>query len=371
MQEWDELRSFLGSEPESFNESAFHAAVAGKRVLITGAAGFIGSALGRFLARYPLEHLSLLDIAESGLHDLLLDLDRNCAVAHDEIVGDVCDAMLLRDVFHRYSPQIVLHAAACKHVPLMEKNPFAAAKTNVLGTRQVVQAAASSATDELILVSTDKAVHPTSIMGATKRIAELIALADRGVTRVKAVRLGNVWGSTGSVVPILQGQIAQGDPITITDVACTRHFLSIEAAVQCLISALLVERASPLLVSAPTRSYRIVDLANLLVDRAGVSRSRIEFKFVGLRPGEKISERMFADEEKVDNSSIHDLREVLYSPAPPEHLLATAIEEIGAAVGDRDRSRLLQAVLSVVPEYVPSVYLHDPACHSVVTSSTV
>jgi FlaA1/EpsC-like NDP-sugar epimerase len=371
MWEFDELRSFCGSEQEALNESAIHAAVAGKRVLITGGAGFIGSALARFLSRYSLKHLLLLDIAESGLHDLSLELDRNRAVAHDEIVGDVCDATVLRDVFHSYRPQIVLHAAACKHVPLMERNPFAAAKTNVLGTQQVVQAASSSATDQLILVSTDKAVHPASIMGATKRIAEVIVLANRGVTRMKAVRLGNVWGSTGSVVPVLHRQIEQGGPITITDAACTRHFLSIEAAVRCLLSGLLFERASTIFVSEPTRSYRIVDLANFLIDRAGASRSEIEFKFVGLRPGEKISEQMIADEERIAISSIDGLREVLYSPVPPERLLAAAIEEIGAAVGDRDHSRLLQAVLSVVPEYVPSRYLCEQVGHSGATTSAV
>jgi FlaA1/EpsC-like NDP-sugar epimerase len=371
MWEFDELGSFLGSKREAFNESAIHAAVAGKCVLITGAAGFIGSALSRFLSRYSPEHLLLLDIAESGLHDLSLDLDRNCAVAHDEIVGDVCDPTLLSDIFHRHRPQIVLHVAACKHVPLMERNPFAAAKTNVLGTQQVVQAANSFAADELILVSTDKAVHPASIMGATKRIAELIVLVNRGVTRMRAIRLGNVWGSTGSVVPVLQRQIAQGGPVTITDAACTRHFLSIEAAVQCLLSGLLFERASAIFVSEPTRSYRIVDLANFLLDHSGMSPSEIEFKFIGLRPGEKISERMIADEEKIAVSSIHGLREVLSSPAPPQHVLAAAIEEIGAAARDRDRSRLLQAVLSVVPEYAPSGYLREQASHFAVATSAV
>jgi FlaA1/EpsC-like NDP-sugar epimerase len=176
------------------------------------------------------KHLSLLDIAESGLHELALDLDRDSDVARDPIVGDICDAPLLTDIFKRHRPQIVLHAAACKHVSLMEENPFAAARTNVLGTQQVAQVASAFGADRMILISTDKAVSPIGIMGATKRIAELVVLANRGATRMNAVRLGNVLGSTGSVVPTLQRQIAQGGPITITDAACTRYFVSINEA---------------------------------------------------------------------------------------------------------------------------------------------
>ena len=141
MWEIDSALSFIGRPQEIFDESLIQPAVAGKRVLITGAAGSIGSAVARTLSQYSVDHLSLLDIAESGLHELGLDLDRNSAISHEEIVGDVCDATLLTDTFQRYGPQIVLHAAACKHVPLMEKNPFAAAKTNVLGTQQLVRAA--------------------------------------------------------------------------------------------------------------------------------------------------------------------------------------------------------------------------------------
>lgn len=370
MRESDELWSFAGRKPDVLDPSLIQASFEGKRVLITGAAGFIGSAIVRSLSTCPVEHLLQLDIAESGLHDLSLHLDRSCSLAHDEIVGDVCDPALLADIFLRHRPQIVLHAAACKHVPLMEKNPFAAAKTNVLGMQQIAQAASTYGAEELVLVSTDKAVEPVSMMGATKRIAELIVLANCSATRMKAVRLGNVWGSTGSVVPVLQHQIACGGPVTITDAGCTRHFLSIEEAVQRLLCVLLFEHAlSAIFVSQIDRSYRILDLANFLLDRATVSRHDIELRFVGLRPGEKLSERMTADGEEVSVEAAYGLQQILFSSRLSEPLLAVAIDEIDAAVRTRDLNRLLPAVLSIVPDYVPSAYLRQQARNSVVTAS--
>ncbi|HTF62431.1 MAG TPA: polysaccharide biosynthesis protein [Edaphobacter sp.] len=256
MQDHDNGWRFLGREQEAFDESAIRSYVEGKRVLITGAGGFIGSALARSLCQLSVKHLSLLDIAESGLRELALDLDRDSAVSRDLIVGDICDAAMLTDIFKRHRPQIVLHAAACKHVSLMEENPFAAARTNVLGTQQVAQVSSAFGADKMILISTDKAVSPIGIMGATKRIAELVVLGNRGATQMNSVRLGNVLGSTGSVVPTLQRQIAQGGPITLTDSDCTRYFVSINEAVRLLLSALLIDSPSTVFTRLPKSCAR-------------------------------------------------------------------------------------------------------------------
>lgn len=359
VQNHDNIWSFLGRQQGSIDDFTISSSLHGKRVLITGAAGFIGSALARAISRCSPRRLCLLDIAEAGLHELGLHLDGDPCISRNLIVGDICDAALLSDIFNTHRPQIILHAAACKHVSLMEDNPFAAAKANVWGTQQLADAASTFGAEHLVLISTDKAVAPISIMGATKRIAELIILANQTATPMKAVRLGNVLGSTGSVVPILQHQIAQGGPITITDAACTRFFVSINEAVQQVLSSLLLDGAATVCVSDVDKPFRIVDLALYLLENAGLDRQRIEWRFTGLRPGEKVFERMTSHAETVATSSVRGLREVLYSPIPVLPQLTAAIGDIDAAVRVRDLGRLLQAVSSVVPDYVPSARLQQ------------
>jgi FlaA1/EpsC-like NDP-sugar epimerase len=183
---------------------------------------------------------------------------------------------------------------------------------------------------------------------------------------MKAVRLGNVWGSTGSIVPLLERQIARRGPITITDAACSRHFHSIAEAVQRVLFALLSGQSSAIFVSQAGPAYRIVDLAKFLLDRSGIDQREVEWRYIGLRPGEKLSEQLTSDDEEVAAQSIHGLREVLHDSYPSPPLLAAAVEEIGAAVHERDLSRLLQAISSVVPAYVPSAYLQEQAAASAV-----
>jgi FlaA1/EpsC-like NDP-sugar epimerase len=359
MQDQDEW-SFFDRTQDAFDESAIRACVQGKRVLITGAGGFIGSALARSLSQLSADHLFLLDIAESGLHELALELDRmNVPVLRDLIVGDVCDAALLAEICSRHGPQIVLHAGACKHVSLMEGNPFAAARTNVLGTLQIVQAANAFGVDKVVVISTDKAVAPVGIMGVTKRIAELVVLTNSGPTQVNAVRLGNVLGSTGSVVPILQRQIVQGGPLTITDAACTRYFVTIDGAVQSLLSALLIDVPSTILVSQPGNPHRIVDVARLLMKANHSNHQKVEIRFTGLRPGEKLFEQMTSDGEVLANSSVEGLQQILHSPQPSHQTLALILEEIRASLRDRDLVRLVRAMSRAVPGYLPSSRLQE------------
>lgn len=361
MQNYQKLLRFLGREAAPLDDAAIRSYVKGKCVLITGAAGYIGSALARCLARLSVQHLVLVDIAESGLHEFASEIDFDSHVAHDLIVGDICDGDMLADVFERNRPEVVLHAGACKHVRLMEKNPFAAARNNVLGTRQIAQAASTFGSDKLILVSTDKAVASTSIMGATKRIAEFILLANRSATQMHAVRLGNVLGSTGSVVPTFQRQIARGGPIAITDSACTRFFTSIDEAVQRLLFALLLDGPSSIFVSDIETPYSIVELAKFLVETAGLDHRQVNFRFTGLNPGEKLSERMISDEEILAATSTRGLRKVLHSPSPTLLELTAAIEEMEASFHLRNLSQLLRAICSVVPDYMPSATLRHLA----------
>jgi FlaA1/EpsC-like NDP-sugar epimerase len=359
MQDQDEW-SFFNRAQDTFDESAIRACVQGKRVLVTGAGGFIGSALARSLSQCSAEHLYLLDIAESGLHELALELDRmNVSAFRDLIVGDVCDAALVAEICSKHRPQIILHAGACKHVSLMEENPFAAVRTNALGTLQIVQAANAFEVGKVIVISTDKAVAPAGIMGVTKRIAELVVLANSGPTQVNAVRLGNVLGSTGSVVPILQRQIAQGGPLTITDATCTRYFVTIDEAVQSLLSTLLIDVPSTILVSRPGIPHRIVDVARFLMKANHSIDQEVEIRFTGLRPGEKLFEQMTSDGEVLANSSVDGLQQILHSPQPSHQTLTLILEEIRASLRDRDLSRLVRAMSRAVPGYLPSARLQE------------
>jgi FlaA1/EpsC-like NDP-sugar epimerase len=332
------------------------AGVAGRRVLVTGAGGFIGSEMARLFAASGAERVVLLDIAEQAL----FDLDRTMAARgfggrSVAVLGSVCDRALLSAVFEEHRPEMVLHAAALKHVPLMERNPFAAVETNALGTWRLAQIAARHGLRKMILVSTDKAVAPHSIMGASKRIAELAMLAH---TEFAAVRLVNVIGSPGSVAPLFAEQIAQGGPVTVTHPRAQRYFFTLDEVVALLAQAVESEAARGVLVPEPGEAIYIADLAQRMIKASGKGVPMVSS---ALRPGDKLEEALVTPRERCAGYVTAGLRSVV-GPAATD--LDARIAALEAAIAARDLSLLLRQVERLVPDYEPSVLLRDAVCAS-------
>jgi FlaA1/EpsC-like NDP-sugar epimerase len=321
-----------------------------KRILITGAGGSVGSALAHAVVAHRPAQILLLEASEQALYRI----DRELAAPHTPILADICDASALEEIFEYHEPQIIFHAAAFKHVPLMEIHPFAALQNNAVGTFILAQAAVRHRAQQLVLVSTDKAVDPASIMGASKRIAELAALALQTLTtKIKAARLCNVYASQGSAVPLFEEQIAQGGPITITHPDATRYFLSIEQAAALLLFALSEQFPSTVLVPKLGDPVRIEDIARFLIQRSG---SDSQIVYTGLRPGEKLNEQILSTTEaRIDQAlgPLHAIQSETLSASEAVHV----IEELRAAIQQRNLDRLLHTVTRLLPAYRPSEIL--------------
>jgi len=337
----------------------------GKRILITGAGGSIGSALVHSLAHMQAEELVLFDSSEGALHDVTQLLQEAPEASHTAVLGSVCDSTALAELFERHRPQIVFHAGAFKHVPLMETNPFAVVGNNALGTHVLVEAAAKHGCEQFILLSTDKAVDPLSLMGASKRIAELITLARRpGIMRTKAVRLGNVLGSSGSVAPLFQRQIARGGPVTVSHPDVRRYFMTLAEAVEALLHTLSPDCPDGLLVPDPGAPIRVLDLAKYLIEQSHTEQSglaqtkEVPIVFTALRPGDKMEESLLSAREAYVGEP-GDLLRAVHTPSPGTGQLVAALARLREAVQQRDLSLLLEAVLSLVPEYRPSQLLRE------------
>lgn len=338
----------------------------GKRVLITGAGGTIGSELARQTASFAPAKLALLDNSEFNLYQIDMELrEAGWGEALYSSMTDVCRVEHLSRVFDLINPEIVLHAAAYKHVPIVEQNRCAAALVNVMGAKLVFDAATRVKAETVVFISTDKAVNPSSFMGATKRIAELYAQAldvAQSDTRFATVRFGNVFGSTGSVAPLFARQIAKGGPVTVTHPEIKRYFMTTKEAVQLVLQAASLESGEKSIVTHDGRIFVldmgepvfILDLAKRMIEASGLAPGKdIEIRFSGLRAGEKLFEEIFLDTDKLIRTGADGV--LLASPAMIDlPLLTPRLTEVLKAARDGDQASLDEAVHALVPEFSPA-----------------
>ena len=294
-----DITDLLRREPVKIDDRLIGASFSGKRILVTGAGGSIGREICRQVARWNPSELVLLGHGENSIFESLLELSGNFpSLTIHPVIADVRDAERIQEMFKVHRPQVVFHAAAHKHVPLMEANVEEAVTNNVLGTRNVVEAANRHGVERLVLISTDKAVRPVSIMGATKRLAEMIVLdsAHRNKRVYSVVRFGNVLGSRGSVVPLFKNQIARGGPVTVTHPEMHRYFMTIPEAVHLVLQAAAMGAGGEVFMLNMGQQVRILDLAEDLIRLSGLEPHRdIEITFTGIRPGEKLREDLWED----------------------------------------------------------------------------
>ena len=353
------VEDLLGRSPVQLEEDQIREALEGKVVLVTGAAGSIGSELCRQIARFHPAAIVGFDVAESPLFEIEQEMRRKFSqiLFHAE-VGSVQNRARVDEVLNRYGPTVVYHAAAYKHVPLMEEHVFEAIENNVFGTYNVAVAAAESGVEDFVMISSDKAVRPTNIMGATKRVAELLLLAlQNGRTKYVAVRFGNVLGSNGSVIPTFKRQIAAGGPVTVTHPEMRRFFMTIPEACQLVLQAGVIGRGGQICVLDMGKPVKIVDLARNLILLSGLRPDEdIRIEFTGMRPGEKLYEELSTMLEDTAPTSHEKVRIFVGNGALEEDVLARldCLRDICTA---RDVGRLVVALKEIVLDYSPSAHL--------------
>jgi FlaA1/EpsC-like NDP-sugar epimerase len=353
------VEDLLGRKPVRLEENQIRATLEGKVVLVTGAAGSIGSELCRQIARFYPAGIVGFDIAESPL----FEIDREMRQAFPVVpfypeIGSIQNRIRLDEVLCQYSPSVVYHAAAYKHVPLMEAHVFEAIENNVFGTYNVAMAAAEHGVDDFVMISSDKAVRPTNVMGATKRIAELLLLAlQNGRTKYVAVRFGNVLGSNGSVIPIFKKQIAAGGPVTVTHPEMRRFFMTIPEACQLVLQAAVIGEGGQICVLDMGEPVKIVDLARNLILLSGLKPDEdIKIEFTGMRPGEKLYEELNTMLEDTAPTA-HEKIRIFTGNGMPEGDIETWLGCLREACGARDVGRLVVALKETVLDYNPSAHL--------------
>lgn len=356
-----EISDLFGRQPVELDLSAIRNFIQNKRVLVTGAGGSIGSELCRQISEYQPETLVLVDKNENYLHEIYSELnslydgiDTHCCLS------DITNKVKQTRIFEKFKPQVVFHAAAHKHVPLGEDNPEEVVVNNVVGTKVVSDLAASYGVDVFVMVSTDKAVNPTSVMGVTKRVAELYvqAIARKTQTKFVTVRFGNVLNSNGSVVPIFMKQIERGGPVTVTHPVVERYFMSISEAVQLILQAGTMGRSSEIFILNMGKSIRIYDLAVELIKQSGLKPNEdIKIKFTGLRPGEKMFEELIGREEELMPTSHTGIKTLKHKRQIDLAEIELELDELTRYSYKMSPEDLIKRLQQLVPEYnhTPSV----------------
>jgi FlaA1/EpsC-like NDP-sugar epimerase len=346
------IDDLLGREPIQLNNTAISNELQGKTILITGAAGSIGSGLVREIMLFEPKLLVLLDQAESALYDLQQEIKKS-GVDFEIVIGDVSSENRMRNVFNTFKPNYVFHAAAYKHVPLMESNPTEAVETNIKGSIILTDLALEFGVYKFVFISTDKAVNPTNVMGATKRISEqYVEFANhQNKTKFITTRFGNVLGSNGSVIPLFERQIAQGGPITVTDERVTRFFMTIPEACQLVLEAAAMGDGGEVFVFDMGQPVKIIDLAKRMIQLSGLVLGRdINIEVSGLRPGEKLYEELLASEE---NTLPTHHQKILI--AKLRQVEASDVQKIKALISifdKQDNMETVRRMKELVPEFI-------------------
>ena len=346
------ISDVLGREPVRLDTASIGRFLQGRRVLVTGAGGSIGSEICRQVLRFSPSRIVMVERGETPLFYIHRELSQE----HDDVIvpyiADVADRGRMRQIFAEHRPDVVIHAAAYKHVPLMERHPSEAVLNNVGGTRVVAELSGEFGVSTFVLISTDKAVNPTSVMGATKRVTELLVLGlnDRFETDFCAVRFGNVLGSNGSVVPIFREQIHNGGPVTVTHPEMTRYFMTIPEASQLVLQAAAIGNGGEVFILDMGQPVRIADLARDMIRLSGLRDDEIEIRYTGIRPGEKLFEELTLDAEDVDKTR-HDKIFIGKNDDSERTLLHEHLEALLACGSDGDDAGVRAALGRIVPRY--------------------
>lgn len=369
------IEDLLEREVIRIDNDRIHFELKGKKILVTGAAGSIGSEMVRQLLKYKPSLVIMCDKAETPMHNLVLEL-REKQQQHNvkAYIGDICDRVRMEHLFEIYNPDVVFHAAAYKHVPLMEDNPSVAILNNVYGTRVLAELSVQYAVEKFVMVSTDKAVNPTNIMGASKRIAEILTqsyykhlltsegnIKESGITKFVTTRFGNVLGSNGSVIPIFKSQLEKGGPITVTHPEITRYFMTIPEACQLVIEAGVMGRGSEIFVFDMGEPVKISDLAKKIIKLAGKEPELdIKIVYTGLRPGEKLYEELLNNSENV----VPTYHDKIMIAKVPEYDYEAVKDKVDRLIASAQRHYTLETV-GLMKELVPEFISNNTAYQSI------